>query len=365
MPPDIVAPLLERCRELWNMYGPTETTVWSTTFQIRSATSPIYIGRPIGNTQIYLLNNQGQEVPVGVEGEVFIGGAGVTQGYWNRPELTEEKFIDNPYFNPFEDYVNHRLYRTGDVAVIHMDGNIEHQRRNDKQIKLRGFRIELGEIESTILRFPGIAQAVVIVRNDQPGDSRLTAYLTESNQRISSEVSIDELREHLRTMLPHYMIPQNFLLLDEMPLTENGKTNIKALPVPNVTQADPTDDPCQTQAERYLETIWKELLHLDSISRNDNFFDIGGHSLLVIHVINEVEKVTKKRLSPQDFLLGTLEQIATILDECFALPAAIPQAKVAELAAVTAVVEPSVLDESVTKDGLWNSPFDCLKRFWR
>lgn len=353
MPTDLVEPLLQRCSELWNMYGPTETTVWSTAYQIQSTDSPITIGRPIGNTQIFLLDAQGQEVPVGVEGELHIGGAGVTRGYWNRPDLTGERFIDNPYFNPFEDYVNHRLYRTGDIAVYRMDGNIEYRRRNDKQIKLRGFRIELGEIETAILNFPGIAQAVVVVRNDQPGDSRLTAYVTVNGRSTGVEWSIDGLREHLRTMLPHYMIPQNFVLLDAMPLTENGKVNVKALPIPDALPADDASAPCQTRAERYLETIWKELLQLDSVSRNDNFFDVGGHSLLVMQVINEVEKVTKKRLSPQEFLLGTLEQIATSLEECEELPTVEPPDGNA-----SSEEKPRVRTST-------SSPFDCLKRFWR
>ena len=354
MPQELVEPLLQRCSELWNMYGPTETTVWSTAHQIRSADSPISIGRPIGNTQIFLLDSHGQEVPVGVEAEVHIGGAGVTRGYWNRPDLTGERFVDNPYFNPFEDYVNHHLYRTGDIAVYRMDGNIEYRRRNDKQIKLRGFRIELGEIESAILNFSGIAQAVVIVRNDQPGDSRLTAYVTANNLSAGGEWSIDGLREHLRTMLPHYMIPQNFVILDAMPLTENGKVNVKALPIPDSLTADAAAAPCQTRAERYLETIWKELLQLDSVSRNDNFFDVGGHSLLVMQVINEIEKVTKIRLSPQEFLLGTLEQIATSLDESEELPTVEPP-------------DGKVISEKKKTGDRTNasSPFDCLKRFWR
>ncbi len=156
MTPDLAELLLQRCAQLWNMYGPTETTVWSTAYRVHSANAPISIGRPIGNTQIYLLDAHGQEVPLGVEGEIMIGGAGVTLGYWNRQDLTNDCFIDNPYFNPFEDYVSHRLYKTGDLAVYRLDGNIEYRRRNDKQIKLRGFRIELGEIETAICSFAGI-----------------------------------------------------------------------------------------------------------------------------------------------------------------------------------------------------------------
>lgn len=340
--------LLPRCAQLWNMYGPTETTVWSTAFRIESAGAPISIGRPIGNTQIYLLDAHGQEVPVGVEGEVMIGGAGVTLGYRNRPDLTSDRFVDNPYFNPFADYISHRLYRTGDLAVYRLDGNIEYRRRNDKQIKLRGFRIELGEIETAICSFDGVDQAVALVRNDQPSDSRLVAYVTATGQ-----LSIDKLREHLRTLLPHYMIPQNFVIVDAMPLTDNGKVNVKALPAPESQSTEAASAACSTPAEKYLESLWKKVLQLDSISRNDNFFDVGGHSLLVMHVINEVETFTHIRLSPQEFLLGTLEQLATQLDECDELAPietqALPYSREA-LAAVRGT--PS------------KSPFDCLKRFW-
>lgn len=372
--------LLQRCAQLWNMYGPTETTVWSTAYRIESASAPISIGRPIGNTQIYLLDAHGQEVPVGVEGEVMIGGAGVTLGYRNRPDLTSDRFVDNPYFNPFADYINHRLYKTGDLAVYRLDGNIEYRRRNDKQIKLRGFRIELGEIEAAICSFVGIGQAVALVRNDQPGDSRLVAYVTANGQ-----LSVDKLREHLRTLLPHYMIPQNFVTLGAMPLTDNGKVNAKALPAPEAPSTEAARAACSTPAEKYLESLWKKALQLDSINRNDNFFDVGGHSLLVMHVINEVEAFTHIRLSPQEFLLGTLEQLATQLDECGELAEAeaidasskaeqtpsgnayssIPLSTHSQTAPIETQALPSSRAALAAVGGTPSkSPFDCLKRFW-
>lgn len=369
---ELVAALLPRCRELWNMYGPTETTVWSTACRLESVDQPITIGGPIGNTQVYLLDANGQEVPVGVEGELMIGGAGVTRGYWNRPELTDERFIDNPYFNPFAEYVNNRLYRTGDIAVYRPDGNIEYRRRNDKQIKLRGFRIELGEIESAIGSVPGITQAIVLLRNEPSSEPRLVAYLTVDGQR-----SIDDLREHLRSLLPHYMIPQNFVVLDAMPLTENGKVNIKALPAPELTIAQTQIAPCQTRSEIYLSKVWQTVLQLDSVSRDDNFFEVGGHSLLVMQVIHEVESFTRVRLSPQEFLLGTLEQLATQLDDCTALnEQALSQGQVENLVGVdlepligvTADSGNSVAAKSeVETDSKRSvtSPFACLKRFWR
>ena len=175
MPKDIVGDLLSRCGELWNMYGPTETTVWSAAYQITDAEAPILIGKPIGNTQIFILDANGNEVPVGCEGEVFIGGAGVTLGYRNQPEMTDSRFIRNRYRNPFTDYVNDRIYKTGDLARYRFDGNIEFLRRNDKQVKVRGFRIELGEIEETLSKHSAVAQNVVIVREDKVGDTRLVA----------------------------------------------------------------------------------------------------------------------------------------------------------------------------------------------
>ncbi len=194
------------------------------------------------------------------------------------------------------------------------DGNIEYRRRNDKQIKLRGFRIEPGEIESAMHEFAGVTQAVVLVRKDSSGDARLVAYIT-----ANAQLSIHDLREHLRGLLPHYMIPQNFVVLDAMPLTENGKVNTRALPAPEGQAAPSEVQPCQTRSELYLEKIWSAVLQHDSISRHDNFFELGGHSLLVMQVINEVESFTRVRLSPQEFLLGTLEQIATQLDDCHEL----------------------------------------------
>lgn len=317
MPQDLVAPLLQRCGELWNMYGPTETTVWSAVYQIRDEQAPILIGKPIGNTQIYVLNNAGGEVPAGCEGEVYIGGAGVTLGYRNRDDLTAERFVPNPYRNPFVDYVSDRLYKTGDLAKYRFDGNIEFLRRNDKQVKVRGFRIELGEIEQNLKSHPAVEQTVVIVREDHPGDARLVAYLISKDGK---ELSQNELRGHLRDSLPHYMVPQHFVTLDALPQTNNGKIDYKQLPKPN---ADVTQDQSSefqmpkpaTEAERYLAEIWKQQLEHDEVFLDDTFFDIGGHSLLVMTIIATVEKDTAIILGPQDFLTKTLRQIAASIEK--------------------------------------------------
>ncbi len=309
MPADLVAPLLERCHELWNMYGPTETTVWSASHQITDAHAPILIGKPIGNTQIYILDSNGREVPVGAEGEVYIGGAGVTLGYLHQPEMTDERFVHNPYFDPFADYVNHRLYKTGDLAKYRFNGNIQFLRRNDKQVKVRGFRIELSEIEKNLKSHPAIEQNVVMVREDSPGDARLVAYFV-ANPGVS--VSQKELRDHLRAALPAYMIPQHFVPLQQMPQTNNGKLDSKALPVPTSgTAAEAVvDDRPRTAPEKYLAGIWQELVEVDDVSVHDNFFELGGHSLLVMQVITRVQEDTGIRLGPQDFLIGSLEQLA-------------------------------------------------------
>jgi len=309
MPVDLVAPLLQRCDQLWNMYGPTETTVWSTVSQITSADDPILIGRPIGNTQIYLLDAQGNPVPVGSEGEIFIGGAGVTLGYLNKPEHTAERFVDHRWFNPFSDYVSDKIYKTGDIGRYLEDGNIEFLRRNDKQVKVRGFRIELGEIESVLKNHAAVEQGVVIVREDSVGDARLMAYWV-------GDADAQAVREHLRSSLPYYMIPQHLLAIDVMPQTNNGKIDYKALPAPQHNPAEaPTVTGANTAGEKLLIEVWQNVLDSDDVGIHDNFFDLGGHSLLVMRVITEVESRTGVKLSPRDFLIGTVEQMAEHLAE--------------------------------------------------
>ncbi len=311
MPQDLVAPLLERCGELWNMYGPTETTVWSAAFRITDADAPILIGKPIGNTQIFILDANGNEVPVGCEGEVFIGGAGVTLGYRNQQSMTDERFVRNRYRNPFANYVSDRIYKTGDLAKYCFDGNIQFLRRNDKQVKVRGFRIELGEIEQAIKSHNDIEQVVVIVREDKVGDARLAAYFIAKANR---SVQAGQLRDHLRAMLPYYMVPQHFVELDTMPQTNNGKIDYKALPAPSeelVRSENADDEPMpQSPAEKYLANVWKQIVEVDDVYLNDTFFEIGGHSLLVMKVISQVNEETGIKLGPQDFLVATLEQMA-------------------------------------------------------
>lgn len=313
MPNDLVGPLLERCGELWNMYGPTETTVWSAVYQITEPNALILIGKPIGNTQIYVLDEFQNEVPIGCEGEVYIGGAGVTLGYRNRDDLTQERFVENKYRNPFSDYVSDRLYKTGDLAKFRFDGNIQFLRRNDKQVKVRGFRIELGEIESAIQTHQDIQQTVVMVREDTPGDSRLVAYVVAGAQRTVSSATV---REHVKQTLPYYMVPHHVVAIEKIPTTNNGKIDYKSLPVPQSDQTivDATLRQPQTPAERYLASVWAKALDNDRIGLDDVFFDIGGHSLLVMQVIATVKKETGEKLGPQEFLISTLEQMASKID---------------------------------------------------
>lgn len=336
MPTDLVVPLFERCSELWNMYGPTETTVWSSVFKITDPAAPILIGKPIANTQIYLLDANLQPVPVGSDGEIYIGGAGVTLGYLNQDQMTSERFVENRYFNPFADYCNYRLYRTGDLGRYRRDGNLQFLRRNDKQVKVRGFRIELGEIESAFKSFKGIEQAVAIVREDKPGDTRLVAYwIAEPGFTATSQ----DLRSAMRDALPYYMVPQHFVQLDAMPETANKKIDYKALPSPTDPAADPNaSDEMRlpsTPLEKYVASVWEQILELDDVTAEDNFFDLGGHSLLMMKVINDIEQRTGARLNPPEFLVGTLEQIADAIGEKVDLAGTEFEVKYCEVAQAT------------------------------
>ena len=350
MPQDLVGPLLSRCGELWNMYGPTETTVWSAAYQITNENAQILIGKPIGNTQIFILDQFGNEVPVGCAGEVFIGGAGVTLGYRNRQDLTDERFVKNRYRNPFVDYVSDKLYKTGDLARYRFDGNIQFLRRNDKQVKVRGFRIELGEIEQAIKTHPAVEQVVAIVREDTPGDTRLVSYcVTKPGQSWTAS----DLRNHLSQSLPYYMVPQHFVELDSMPQTNNGNIDFKALPAPNTDPADSTDTEItlpETEPQKYLASVWQEVLDTDDVGINDTFFEIGGHSLLVMKAIKTVHEKTGIKLSPQDFLIATLEQMAQKIETSYVFKNdTTEQANVETSVQLTEEIDTAKNDDSATK----------------
>lgn len=284
-------------RRFFNAYGPTEYTVCATINECTDDGSKPHIGRPIANTQIYLLDAQRKRVPIGAVGELYIGGVGLARGYLNRSELTAEKFIPNP----FSDEPGARLYKTGDLARYLPDGNIEFIGRIDHQVKVRGFRIELGEIETALKQHPVVQEAVVIAREDIPGDVRLVAYIIGRSQQ---ELTTNDLRDFLKAQLPTYMIPPAFVLLEAMPLTPNGKINRSALPKPDFSKSDLTKNfvPPHTSTEKVIADIWAKVLQLEKVGIYDNFFDLGGNSLLTIPVCSKMQETLNIDISVIDLL---------------------------------------------------------------
>ena len=308
LPPSLAADLVPRVGELWNMYGPTETTVWSTCVRLDAADARITIGRPIANTQAHVLDRYKQPVPLGVVGELYLGGAGVARGYLNRPELTAERFIEDP----FAAEPGARLYRTGDLARYLPDGTLDFLGRADHQVNLRGFRIELGEIEAVLCEHDAIDQAVVLARG-AGADAGLVAYTVVADQR---EITVSEIRHFARHRLPDYMVPGLIVELNELPLTPNGKIDRKALPDPlaSVAQLRPEYAPPETDTERVISAVWCELLDVERVGRHDNFFELGGHSILSLHAVAAIERQTGNRLDPRLMFFHTVEHLANALD---------------------------------------------------
>lgn len=303
LPADLADGLQRRCAALWNMYGPTETTVWSSCTRVTDAERGITIGRPIANTTIRILDGQGGVCPIGVPGEIFIGGHGVATGYLRRDALTAERFIDDPLAP------GKRLYRTGDLGRWRGDGELEHLGRLDAQVKLRGHRIELGEIESQLALHEGVARVVCAVREAAAGDSRLVAYIVPRAAMPAAAA----LRDHLRTTLPEYMLPQHYVEIESVPLLPNGKVAAKLLPALDaVARAAPTRDLSAPQGEVELAIgqIWQQLLGVSRIARHDNFFDLGGHSLLAMRAVVEIERHLGVRMGVRRLIFETLAQIA-------------------------------------------------------
>ncbi len=297
---------------LINAYGPTETTVSATLYRIPSRTSStnceVPIGRPLAHLQTYILDSHLQPVPIGVPGELHIGGDSLARGYLNRPELTDEKFIPNP----FSQEPGARLYKTGDLVRYLPDGNIEFLGRIDHQVKIRGFRIELGEIESALSSHEQVQQCVVIAHEDNPGNKHLVAYVVTDN-----DINISALKEHLKQQLPNYMVPSVFVRLETLPLTANGKVNKKALPAPTLNKLVHSGN-CvlpRTTLEHQLARIWEAALKISPISVTDNFFELGGHSLLAICLITVIEKQLGYTLPVLSFFReGTIEKMALYLE---------------------------------------------------
>jgi amino acid adenylation domain-containing protein len=300
-------------RRLLHVYGPTENTTFSTWHPVHHAdeeTLTVPIGRPIANSTLYILDRNMRPVPIGITGEIYVGGDGLALGYWESPELTASKFVPNPF-----DSLHHtRLYKTGDLGRFDANGNVEFIGRIDHQVKLRGFRIELGEIEAVLAKLPGVSEAVVTVREDTPGDRRLVAYLVPAG----APPSTSELKALLRAHLPDHMIPSAFVFMEEFPLTPNEKIDRKALPKPDQTRPDLEDNYIspRDQTEEQLCAIWESILSVRPIGMDDNFFDLGGHSLLAVKLFSQIEKTFGRKLPLATlFRAPTIEQIARVLKE--------------------------------------------------
>ncbi|WP_159675618.1 amino acid adenylation domain-containing protein, partial [Andreprevotia sp. IGB-42] len=314
---DLAARLLAHTGSLWNLYGPTETTIWSTLTCISNdeTNGAISIGTPIDNTQLYVLDTHGRPVPIGIAGELYIGGAGVARGYLNRPDLSEERFVPDL----FSAKAGARMYRTGDLVRYLPDGKLDYLGRIDHQVKIRGFRIELGEIESSLTAMPAVREAIVLVREDEPGDKRLVAYVVATATADLPEPAA--LRSHLLQGLPDYMVPGQFVVLDCLPLTPNGKIDRKALPAPDTPHDDAGYLPPRNEIEAQLAIIWADVLKLGRVGVHDNFFELGGHSLLAVTL---VERMRRIGLGTDIRTLFNTPTIAAVAAKAGMTPVAVP-----------------------------------------
>jgi amino acid adenylation domain-containing protein len=297
--------------QVFNLYGPTEATTYATCEATpRDLEGNPSIGRPIANTQIYILNDALQPTPVGVTGELYIGGAGLARGYLNQPALTAERFTPNP----FGSKAGERIYRTGDLARFLPDGRIEYLGRSDQQVKIRGFRIELGEIEAVLLTHPAVSSAVVAPQDAQDGQKNLVAYLTDAD---SERPSIAQLRAYLRTRLPEHMTPNYYVWLTQLPLTPNGKINRRALPEPQWSRLQPREHYLapRTPIETALADIWRQVLKIEQVGVEDDFFELGGHSLLATQIASRVKASLRVELSLSVlFESSTIARLAEIVE---------------------------------------------------
>jgi len=304
LPRALADQLLPRVGTLWNMYGPTETTIWSTTARIVPGTGPVSIGKPIANTQVRILDREGNDLPIGAVGELHIGGRGVARGYRGRDDLTAERFIEHGGM---------RLYRTGDLARWRPDGTLECLGRTDNEEKIRGFRIAVEEVEGAIQRLAGVAAAAVKAWPDASGERVLAGYFVPAGDAAPSAA---ELRAALAHSLPDYMIPSRFELLDALPLTPNGKVDRKALGPPGGASIETAFEPPATETEQRLGMIWRELLQAEQIGRNDSFLDLGGHSLLVARLLRRIEDGWGIRIGMAEFFRAPrLVELALRIDK--------------------------------------------------
>jgi amino acid adenylation domain-containing protein len=293
---------------LCNLYGPTEccidVTFWNCQREMYGQRIPI--GRPISNTQIYILDSNLQSLPVGIPGELHIGGAGLARGYLNRPELTQEKFIPNPFSN----YPDSRLYKTGDLARYLPDGNIEYLGRIDNQVKIRGFRIELGEIETVLKQHSQVQSSVIIDQEDTSGNKRLVAYIVPQKETTPTP---NELRQFLKEKLPDYMIPSAFVIMESLPLTPNGKIDRRALPETNLCgEIELNFVAPRNLEEEILAKIWSQVLRVEPVGIYDNFFELGGDSILTIQIITRARKAGLELTPKQLFTHQNIAELATV-----------------------------------------------------
>lgn len=305
---DLAEALLARCGEVWNGYGPTETTIYSTYWRVENPRAGIGIGRPVANTQVWILDEHRQLCPIGVPGELWIGGDGVTLGYLNRPELTAERFVDDPHSK----VPGARLYRTGDRGRWRNDATLEHLGRLDFQVKVRGYRIELGEIETNLASHPDVARGVVIAREDRPGDVRLVGYVVA---RAGTEPTDEAMLGHLRAVLPDYMVPQHLVHLAAIPLLPNGKIDRKALPAPDLESQRAAEHVApRTELERAVAAVMEQVLALPDLGVDDNFFELGGHSLLAAQLTSRLNRELGVSLSLRAlFDAPTVARLAELL----------------------------------------------------
>jgi amino acid adenylation domain-containing protein len=305
---ELAGQLLKRCRTLWNMYGPTETTVWSATSRITSADF-ISIGRPIANTQFYVMHRGNRLAAVGIPGELYIGGEGLARGYWRRPDFTEQSFV----LNPFSEELGTRLYKTGDLVRYREDGSLQFLGRIDDQVKIRGYRIELGEIEAALRRHPGVREAAVVVHEDGQGYRRLAAYFESTSPE---SVAPGELRSQLVAMLPEYMIPSSFTCIKQFPLTGSGKIDRKSLPKPVPDQTSVAlPEFAVTSTQKSLIAIWSELLALENLKLDDNLFYIGGHSLISVRLVSMIRQRLSVPIRVTDvFQHPTIRELGAYID---------------------------------------------------
>ena len=336
--------LLEGRGSLWNLYGPTETTIWSTIGKIEPGKSPVPIGRPIANTRIYILDSHSQPVPVGVHGELWIGGDGLARGYLKRPELTAERFV----LDPFSDQPGKCLYRTGDLARYRPGGNIELLGRLDNQVKIRGYRVELGEIEATLDQHPTVKDCVVVAcEHESRLGKNLVGYVVP---REHSVPSVTELRGYLREKLPEYMIPSSFVVLEALPLTPNGKVDRNRLPPPDGTRPPVTREfvAPRTEIEELIAQTWREVLKIENVGIYDNFFELGGHSLLATQIVARLQEAFNKEVP-----LRVLFDAPTIAELVRELETIIRDGHAPELPPIVPVPRDGPLPLSLNQEHLW------------